>query len=217
VSAVPPEAPKDCPLCPRLVAYREENAAIEPDGFNGAVPSFGDSAARLLIVGLAPGRGGANLTGRPFTRDYAGVLLYGTLKKLGFAEGEYRADPNDGLHLVDAMITNAVRCAPPENKPTPAEITTCRRFLSARLAALPRLRVILALGSIAHESVLRAHGLKPSAAKFGHGAEAALPNGCTLISSYHCSRYNTQTRRLTTEMFEEVMARAKALVEQAPV
>jgi len=213
VSAVPPEAPKDCPLCPRLVAYREENARDEPDWFNGAAPSFGDANARLVIVGLAPGRTGANRTGRPFTGDYAGELLYGTLKKLGFAEGTYRADPKDGFKLIDAMITNAVRCAPPENKPTPAEITTCRQFLAARLEALPRLRVIFALGSIAHESVLRAHGLKPSVAKFAHGAEAALPNGRTLISSYHCSRYNTQTRRLTTEMFEDVMGRAKALID----
>jgi uracil-DNA glycosylase family 4 len=213
VSSVPPEAPKDCPLCPRLVEYREQNARAEPDWFNGAAPSFGDSAARLVVVGLAPGRTGANRTGRPFTGDYAGELLYGTLKKFGFAEGVYRADPNDGFRLIDAMITNAVRCAPPENKPTPGEIAICRQFLTARLSALPRLRVILALGSIAHESVLRAHGLKPSAAKFAHGAEAALPNGRTLISSYHCSRYNTQTRRLTTEMFEAVMARAKALAE----
>lgn len=215
MSSVPPEAPKDCPLCPRLVAYREENAREQPDWFNGAAPSFGDAHARLVVVGLAPGRTGANRTGRPFTGDYAGELLYGTLKKFGFAEGVYRADPKDGFRLIDAMITNAVRCAPPENKPTPAEISTCRQFLAARLAALPRLRVILALGSIAHESVLRAHGLKPSAARFAHGAEAALPNGRTLISSYHCSRYNTQTRRLTTEMFENVMARAKALVGPA--
>jgi uracil-DNA glycosylase len=215
VSAVPPEAPKDCPFCPRLVAYREENARAQPEWFNGAAPSFGDAAARLVVVGLAPGRTGANRTGRPFTGDYAGELLYGTLKRFGFAEGVYRADPKDGFRLIDAMITNAVRCAPPENKPTPGEIATCRQFLTARLSALPRLRVIVALGSIAHESVLRAYGLKPSAAKFAHGAEAALPNGRTLLSSYHCSRYNTQTRRLTTEMFENVMARAKALVEQA--
>ncbi len=211
MSAVPPEAPKDCPLCPRLVAYRETNARAEPTWFNGAAPSFGDESANLVIVGLAPGRTGANRTGRPFTGDYAGDLLYGTLKKLGLAKGEYRADPNDGFTLVGAMITNAVRCAPPENKPTPDEISTCRRYLTARLDHTSSLRVILALGSIAHESVLRAHGMKPSAARFAHGAEAALPNGRTLVSSYHCSRYNTQTRRLTTEMFETVMARAKAL------
>jgi len=213
VSEAPPEAPRDCPLCPRLVAYRDQNKRAEPTWFNGAAPSFGGPSARLLIVGLAPGRGGANRTGRPFTGDYAGDLLYGTLKKLGLAEGEYRAEPSDGFTLKGAMITNAVRCAPPENKPTPAEIATCRPFLMARIEASPHVRAIFALGSIAHESVLRAHGLKPTAAKFGHGAEAALPGGRTLISSYHCSRYNTQTRRLTTEMFETVMARAKVLAD----
>lgn len=213
MSEAPPEAPRDCPLCPRLVAYRDQNKRAEPTWFNGAAPSFGGPSARLLIVGLAPGRGGANRTGRPFTGDYAGDLLYGTLKKLGLAEGEYRAEPSDGFTLKGAMITNAVRCAPPENKPTPAEIATCRPFLMARIEASPHVRAIFALGSIAHESVLRAHGLKPTAAKFGHGAEAALPGGRTLISSYHCSRYNTQTRRLTTEMFETVMARAKVLAD----
>jgi uracil-DNA glycosylase family 4 len=207
----PPEAPRDCPLCPRLVDYRRSNARADPDGFNGAVPSFGDPNARLLVVGLAPGRQGANRTGRPFTADFAGWLLYGTLKKLDLAEGEYQADPKDGFTLKGAMITNAVRCAPPENKPTPDEITTCRPYLAARIQALPNVRAILALGSIAHESVLRAHGMKPTDAKFAHGAEAALPNGRTLVSSYHCSRYNTQTRRLTAEMFETVMARAKTL------
>jgi uracil-DNA glycosylase len=211
VSDTPPEAPKNCPLCPRLVAYRDENARKEPNWFNGAAPSFGDPNARLLIVGLAPGRTGANRTGRPFTGDYAGDLLYGTLKKLDLAEGEYRADPNDGFTLKDAMITNAVRCAPPENKPTPEEIKSCRPFLASRIEALPKLKVLFALGSIAHESVLRAHGLKPTAAKFAHGCEAELPNGRWLVSSYHCSRYNTQTRRLTAEMFETAMARAKAL------
>lgn len=211
MSTLPPEAPRDCPRCPRLVNYREENARKEPSWFNGAAPSFGDPRARLLIVGLAPGRTGANRTGRPFTGDYAGDLLYGTLKKLGLAEGEYRADPNDGFTLKGAMITNAVRCAPPENKPTPAEIATCRPFLAARIDTLPKLKVLFALGSIAHESVLRAHGLKPTYAKFAHGCEAQLPNGRWLVSSYHCSRYNTQTRRLTAEMFETAMARAKEL------
>jgi uracil-DNA glycosylase family 4 len=213
MSTAPPEAPRDCPLCPRLVAYREENARREPSWFNGAAPSFGDPDARLLIVGLAPGRTGANRTGRPFTGDYAGDLLYGTLKKLGLAEGEYRADPNDGFTLKGAMITNAVRCAPPENKPTPAEIATCRPFLNARIEALPKLKVLFALGSIAHESVLRAHGLKPTHAKFAHECEAELTNGRWLVSSYHCSRYNTQTRRLTAEMFESAMARAKRRAE----
>lgn len=209
--STPPEAPRDCPLCPRLVGYRMTNARADPEGFNGAVPSFGDPNARLLVVGLAPGRQGANRTGRPFTADFAGWLLYGTLKKLDLAAGEYQADPNDGFTLKGAMITNAVRCAPPENKPTPDEITTCRPYLAARIRALPNVRAILALGSIAHESVLRAHGLKPTDAKFAHGAEAPLTQGRTLISSYHCSRYNTQTRRLTAEMFETVMARAKAI------
>lgn len=211
MSKTPPEAPKNCPLCPRLVAYREANAKAEPAWFNGAAPSFGDPKARLLIVGLAPGRGGANRTGRPFTGDYAGDLLYGTLKKLGLAEGEYRADPSDGFTLKGAMITNAVRCAPPENKPTPAEIATCRPFLSARIDATAHVRALLALGSIAHESVLRAHGLKPTFSKFGHAVETELPGGRTLVSSYHCSRYNTQTRRLTTEMFESVMSRAREI------
>lgn len=214
MNQAPPEAPKDCPLCPRLVAYREANTRAEPGWFNGAAPSFGDTNARLLVVGLAPGRTGANRTGRPFTGDYAGELLYGTLKKFGFAKGEYRADPNDGFTLVGAMITNAVRCAPPENKPTPTEIATCRQFLASRIAGLPKLKVILALGSIAHESVLRAHTMKPTDAKFAHAAEAKLLNGgALLISSYHCSRYNTQTRRLTSEMFEAVMARAREIAE----
>ena len=214
MAAASPEAPRDCPLCPRLVAYREANARAEPAWFNGAAPSFGDPDAELLVVGLAPGRNGANRTGRPFTGDYAGELLYGTLKKFGFARGEYRADPNDGFTLERAMITNAVRCAPPENKPLPAEIAQCRPFLAARIDALPKLRVLIALGSIAHESVLRAHDLNPASVKFAHAAEAALPRGRTLLSSYHCSRYNTQTRRLTTEMFEAVFARAKQRLDE---
>lgn len=211
MTKIPPEAPRGCPLCPRLVEYREENARAEPTWFNDPAPSFGDANARLLVVGLAPGRRGANRTGRPFTGDYAGELLYATLGKFGFAKGVYRADPDDGVTLKGAMITNAVRCAPPENKPTPEEIRTCRPFLNARLEALPELKVIFALGSIAHESVLRAHGLKPTYAKFGHAAEADLPTGRILVSSYHCSRYNTQTRRLTTEMFESVFERAAHL------
>lgn len=205
-----PEAPRDCPLCPRLVQYRRDNQRAEPDWFNGPAPSFGASNARLLVVGLAPGRTGANRTGRPFTGDYAGDLLYGTLAKLGLATGTYRADPKDGFELVDVMITNAVRCAPPENKPTPEEIATCRPFLEARIAALPRLRAIVALGVIAHESVVRVHGLKPSQARFGHGVETPLGAALRLFSSYHCSRYNTQTNRLTADMFEAVVARAKA-------
>jgi uracil-DNA glycosylase family 4 len=194
------------------VSYRKENARAHPDWFNGPAPSFGDPNAQLLVVGLAPGRMGANRTGRPFTGDYAGDLLYGTLLKFGFAKGEYRADPNDGLVLRGAMITNAVRCAPPENKPTPDEISTCRPFMDARIRALPKLKILIALGSIAHQSVLRAYGVKLSSAPFGHAAEITLPDGKVLLSSYHCSRYNTQTRRLTTEMFETIFARAKAIL-----
>jgi uracil-DNA glycosylase family 4 len=193
-----------------LVAYRRDNQTAEPTWFNGPAPSFGDANARLLVVGLAPGRTGANRTGRPFTGDYAGDLLYGTLLKFGFAHGVYKADPSDGLALRDAMITNAVRCAPPENKPTPDEINTCRPHLVARLDALPRLRAIIALGSIAHDSVLRAYTHKPAAAKFAHGAAFDLSPRVRLFSSYHCSRYNTQTKRLTAAMFEDVFAAAKS-------
>lgn len=214
MNAPGPEAPRDCALCPRLVAYRGQNKREEPRWFNGPAPSFGDGAAQLLIVGLAPGRTGANRTGRPFTGDFAGELLYGTLLKLGLAEGVYGADPADGLTLKGAMITNAVRCAPPENKPTPQEIATCRNFLTARMAALANLRAILALGAIAHDSVLRAHDIRPTDAKFGHGVETPLPSGRRMFSSYHCSRYNTQTNRLTAAMFEDVMARAQAWAQQ---
>jgi uracil-DNA glycosylase len=206
---IPPEAPRDCPLCPRLVHYRHANAAAQPDWFNGAVPSFGDPNARLLIVGLAPGRQGANRTGRPFTGDYAGELLYGTLLKFGFAKGKYHADPQDGLRLVDAMITNAVRCAPPGNKPTNDEEMTCRPFLQARLAALPRLKVLITLGDVSRRNVLRALGAKQTAMAPGHGAEAKI-GAYTLINSYHCSRLNTNTGRLTAEMFEAIFVRAKA-------
>lgn len=207
--ALPPEAPRDCALCPRLVAYRNDNARAEPTWFNGAVPSFGDSAARLLVIGLAPGRGGANRTGRPFTGDYAGELLYATLLEFGFASGVYGADPSDGLVLDDAMITNAVRCAPPENKPTPQEITTCRAFFAARVAALPNLRIMLALGRIAHDQSLAALGLKKSAFAFGHGRRHDLgpdAQGASrvLYDSFHCSRYNTNTGRLTADMFRDV-------------
>jgi uracil-DNA glycosylase family 4 len=203
-----PEAPRDCPLCPRLVDYRRDNAAQQPSWFNGAVPSFGDPEARLLIVGLAPGRQGANRTGRPFTGDYAGELLYGTLLKFGFARGTYRADPQDGLTLIDAMITNAVRCAPPGNKPTGEEEAVCRPFLQARLAALPRLKVLITLGDVSRRNVLRALGAKQTDMAPGHGAEARI-GAYTLINSYHCSRLNTNTGRLTAEMFEAIFARAK--------
>ena len=202
------EPPRDCPLCPRLVAYRRENQAREPGWFNGPAPSFGDPGARLLVVGLAPGRQGANRTGRPFTGDFAGVLLYDTLLKLGFARGRYEARPDDGLQLTDCMITNAVRCAPPGNKPEPAEEATCRPFLAARIAALPRLKAIVTLGDVSRRNVLKALGLKGSAAPAGHGQEfqAGLYR---LFGSYHCSRLNTNTGRLTPEMFEAVFRRVR--------
>ncbi|MEO1470012.1 MAG: uracil-DNA glycosylase [Pseudomonadota bacterium] len=204
-----PEAPRDCPLCPRLAAYRAENATAEPGWFNGAVPSFGDPQARLLVVGLAPGRMGANRTGRPFTGDYAGDLLYATLSAFGWASGTFDARPDDGLHLIGAMITNAVRCAPPQNKPVGAEIAACRPFLAARIAALPRLAVIVTLGRIAHDSTVRALGQPLRAHPFAHGAQSSIPGPhgpLTLAASYHCSRYNTNTGRLTPEMFQAVFA-----------
>lgn len=206
------EPPRDCPLCPRLVAYRAENAAQHPDWWNGPAPSFGDPDARLLVVGLAPGRTGANRTGRPFTGDGAGVILYQTLIETGFAVGDYQARPDDGLRLLDCMITNAVRCAPPLNKPTPAEEATCRPFLIDRLAALPRLKVIVTLGDISRKNVLKALGLPASAAPAGHGVEVRV-GPYTLLNSYHCSRLNTNTGRLTPEMFRAIFDRARALIE----
>ncbi|MEQ1711205.1 MAG: uracil-DNA glycosylase [Hyphomicrobium sp.] len=193
-------------LCPRLAAFREESIRAEPDWFNGAVPSFGPGDARLLIVGLAPGLKGANRTGRPFTGDYAGQLLYSSLIAFGFARGTYEARPDDGLALHDCMITNAVRCVPPANKPTPDEIRTCRPFLIARTRSLPRLQAILALGRIAHDQTLAALGMKASAHPFGHGRHHMIEPGLALYDSFHCSRYNTNTGRLTTEMFHAVFA-----------
>jgi len=206
------EPPADCPLCPRLVAYRAENARREPDWFNGAAPSFGDPQARLLVAGLAPGRTGANRTGRPFTGDHAGWLLYQTLIETGFARGTYDARPDDGLELVDCMITNAVRCAPPGNKPLPAEEATCRPFLTARLQALPRLKVIVTLGDVSRRNVLKALGKPASAMAPGHGSEARI-GPYVLLNSYHCSRLNTNTGRLTPLMFREIFERARALIE----
>ena len=203
---VPPEPAADCPLCARLVDLRRRSAAAEPAWFNGAVPSFGAADARLLIVGLAPGLKGANRTGRPFTGDYAGELLYATLLEFGFATGNYGAAPDDGLALRDCMISNAVRCVPPENKPTPDEIRTCRPFLVARMAALPRLAAILALGRVAHEQTLAALGTRASGHPFAHGARHDLRPGLALYDSFHCSRYNTNTGRLTTPMFRAVFA-----------
>jgi len=205
------EAPRDCPLCPRLVAFRRECRAEFPDWWNAPVPAFGDPDAWLAIVGLAPGKQGANRTGRPFTGDFAGELLYATLLKFGLAEGEYRADPADGLKLRGAVILNAVKCLPPANKPEPREIATCRNYFEAALAALPKVRVMVALGQIAHVAAARALGLPPAATKFGHGAQVEAADGRVLLSSYHCSRYNQNTRRLDAPMFESVFARALEL------
>ena len=206
--SVPPEAPRDCPICPRLVAYRAANRAANPGWFNGAAPSFGDSRARLLVAGLAPGRTGANRTGRPFTGDHAGVLLYETLIRTGFARGRYEARPDDGVELVDCMITNAVRCAPPGNKPETSEENNCRPFLQSRLAALPGLKVIVTLGDVSRRNILKALGLKASAGIPGHGTEFQA-GPYTVLNSYHCSRRNTNTGRLTPAMFEAVFLRAR--------
>ncbi len=199
----PPQ--EDCPLCPRLVAYRCENRTKEPGWHNAPVPSFGGLDAALLVVGLAPGVRGANRTGRPFTGDYAGQLLYSTLLKFGFATGIYGESPDDGLRLVDCRITNAVRCVPPQNLPTPAEDKTCNQFLAAEIAAMPNLRAILTLGTVAHLMSLRALGVKAAGQKFAHGAVHEPRPGLTLANSYHVSRYNTSTKRLNQEMFEAVV------------
>jgi uracil-DNA glycosylase family 4 len=211
----------DCRLCPRLAAFRDENRQKFPDMFNAPVPSFGADNPKLLIIGLAPGLRGANFTGRPFTNDYAGDLLYPTLVKFGFAKGDYDRRINDGLTLVDTRITNAVRCVPPENKPTPVEINTCRPFLEGDFATYSRLKVIIALGTIAHNSLLKTLGFSASAFKFGHHnvydiqAKKGLKQPVTLIDSYHCSRYNVNTNRLTTAMFEEVVADARSRCDAA--
>ena len=205
------EAPRDCPLCPRLVAFRQLQRAEHPDWWNAPVPAFGDRDAWLAVVGLAPGKHGASRTGRPFTGDFAGELLYATLLKFGLAEGEYRASPGDGLQLNGAVILNAVKCLPPANKPIPEEIATCRTYLEAGLASLANVRVLVALGQIAHVAAARALGLPPSGTKFGHGAENGAPDGRVLLSSYHCSRYNQNTGRLDTVMFEKIFERALEL------
>lgn len=215
----PAEAPLDCPLCPRLVAFREATAKTYPDWHNAPVASFGPDDARLLIVGLAPGLRGANRTGRPFTGDWAGDLLYATLGKFGFTRGTYDSRADDGLELVDAMITNAVRCVPPENKPVGAEANACRPFLTSRIEALPRLKAILCLGKISHDNTLRAMGHRLKDAAFGHGAEAVLdaPQGqVRLFDSYHCSRYNTNTGRLTEAMFDDVFRQIRAFLDAQP-
>lgn len=203
-----------CGLCSRLAAFRAKNAAAEPSWFNGPVPCFGDSAARLLIVGLAPGLQGANRTGRPFTGDYAGDLLYATLLKFGLATGTYDARPDDGLLLIDCLIANAVRCVPPQNKPTPEEITTCRPFFLARLEAMRHVQCLIALGRIAHDQTLAALGLRKADFPFAHGRRHAIKPGLALFDSFHCSRYNTNTRRLTPEMFEAVFASVRAELDR---
>jgi uracil-DNA glycosylase family 4 len=202
----------DCPHCPRLVEFRKSWRAKEPSWFNAPVPSVGPVDAALLIVGLAPGLQGANRTGRPFTGDYAGVLLYETLSRFGFSRGTFDARPDDGLQLIDCRITNAVRCVPPENKPTPAEITTCRDFLTPTIAEMPNLRALVALGHVAHNSVVTALGAKKSATPFKHGGQNML-GSVTLFSSYHCSRYNTNTGVLTPEMFRKVFADVRAYLD----
>ena len=206
------EPPRDCALCPRLVSYRDDNRAAHPDWFNGPAPSFGDPEAELLVVGLAPGRTGANRTGRPFTGDHAGLLLYQTLLTTGFAKGTYDGDGQDDLTLVKCMITNAVRCAPPGNKPLPAEETACRPYLAARIAALPRLKVLITLGDVSRRNVLKALGARPNAVAPGHGSEGEV-GPYRLINSYHCSRLNTNTGRLTPAMFEAVFCSAKVYIE----
>jgi uracil-DNA glycosylase family 4 len=195
----------DCPLCPRLVAYRLENRAKWPEWHNGPVPCWGARESRLLVLGLAPGVRGANRTGRPFTGDHAGKLLYATLLKYGLASGEYREDPADGLQLQGVRIANAVRCVPPENLPTPAETATCNRFVIAERDAMPNLRIVLALGLVAHNAWLKSHRIPAARFRFAHGAVHALPDGTLLADSYHVSRYNTNTGRLTTGMFEAVV------------
>ena len=203
------EAPRDCPRCPRLVALREQLRQEHPEWWNAPVPAFGDRDAWLAIIGLAPGRRGANRTGRPFTGDFAGDLLFSTMLKFGLAEGEYRGDPEDGLRLNGAVILNTVKCLPPGNKPEPSEIASCRPYFETALAALPKVRVVLALGQIAHAAAAKA--LELERARFAHCTEAQAPDGRILLSSYHCSLQNTNTGRLTRPMFEKVFERALEL------
>jgi uracil-DNA glycosylase family 4 len=202
------EPPRDCPRCPRLVATRQALRAEHPGWWNAPVPAFGDPDAWLAIVGLAPGKHGANRTGRPFTGDQSGELFFRTLIKLGLAEGDYQARPDDGVRFRGVIIVNSVRCLPPANKPTPEEARNCRPFLEAQLALLPAARIFVALGQIAHQSAVKALGGKLPKAPFGHLAEHRFPSGARLIDSYHCSRYNQNTGRLTDAMFEAVFARA---------
>ena len=208
------EPSRDCPLCPRLAGFRLANRKREPDWFNAPVPSFGPVDGRVLIVGLAPGLRGANRTGRPFTGDFAGELLYETLIEFGFARGEYRADPGDGLTMLDARISNAVRCVPPENKPTPGEIGTCNQFLAEAIGEMPNLSAVVALGRIAHDAALVALAHKRSAFGFAHGAMHPLGDRIALFDSYHCSRYNTNTGVLTPKMFRAVFRKVRAHLDR---
>lgn len=207
----PSEPPHDCPLCPRLAGFRADNARALPGYFNAPVPGFGDPDAWLLIIGLAPGLHGANQTGRPFTGDYAGDLLYATLQHFSFASGSYDKRADDGMTLRGAFVSNAVRCVPPQNKPTPEEIRTCRPYLEAQIAALPHLTHMVALGQIAHQSAIKALDGKLPKYKFAHNAVHVLPGGLTLVDSYHCSRYNTNTGRLTEAMFHDVFSTVQSL------
>jgi uracil-DNA glycosylase len=205
------EPPHDCPLCPRLVALREGLRVEHPDWWNAPVPAFGDPLGWLAIIGLAPGMKGANRTGRPFTGDFAGDLLFATLAKFGFTRGIYAGHAGDGLALEGAIILNAVKCLPPANKPVPEEIHTCRPFLARQIDALPNARVFIALGQIAHQSAVKALGGRLPKARFAHAAEHRMPSGAILIDSYHCSRYNQNTGRLSAEMFEAIFAQASKL------
>jgi len=216
ISAAAAVPSRNCALCPRLAAFRVVQQAAHSEWFNAPVPSFGDDTAELLIVGLAPGLKGANRTGRPFTGDYAGGLLYRTLRKFGFSEGIYDARPDDGVVLHRARITNAVRCVPPENKPNSREVATCRRFLAAEITSMPRLRAILALGTVAHQAVIEALGLRRGPFRFAHGRLHRLPDNTLLADSYHCSRLNTNTGKLTVAMFEAVFTSLVRRLDQAP-
>ncbi|MGE4482644.1 uracil-DNA glycosylase [Acidocella sp.] len=203
---------RDCGLCPRLVAYRQDYRALHPDWFNAPVPSFGPLSARLLVVGQAPGVNGANRTGRPFTGDVAGRLLYPALVKFGFARGQFQERPDDGLQLLDCRVTNAVRCAPPQHKLETSDKNHCLPYLAAEIAAMPKLKLLLAIGGKAHDSILQGLGLKPSQHKFQHGALHGLPSGLTLADSFHTSQYNVNTGRITQEMFEDILAGIRRLL-----
>lgn len=205
--------PADCPLCPRLVAFREGNARAFPQYYNGAVPSFGEIDATMLVVGLAPGLKGANATGRPFTGDYAGIVLYEALIKAGMTAGQYAARADDGFRLNNVRISNSVRCVPPENKPTPKEVTTCGKFLKEEIAAMPSLQLILTLGLTAHQSVLRVLGLKQTDYRFAHGALHDIGGGKKLLNSYHTSRYNVSTGRITQAMFSDIIVKSQCIIK----